>query len=324
MKLECTSLSRLKSARAERSKNRGAQSATKLCGAAARSERTCIAPILRAIRARGTPARAAPGGRAGRRRSAPLGHLLQTGPAAPAPDMATPRPAELCPDPRPLLGAGPGPLAPHLPGRTAGLGNQLQRASERARRRARVGGAASKPKSPESECRGGREAAAIERSFLRLLSRPRPRARATHPLPTSGAESKSPESPLQPCTRWIAREAASGAPEWYALGPGRRRRWRRTGFQGPSRAGGLPPALGPALPQLCPMGSFIPYSALDKYLPSAHRVPSTGTIAEGMRREESVPALPSWDSQLGQGRRSEPTHGVGLRWEKESWGEARE
>ncbi|XP_030682087.1 uncharacterized protein LOC115837975 [Nomascus leucogenys] len=73
--------------------------------------------------------------------------------------MAPPRPAALCPDPRPLLGAGPGPLAPHSPGRTAGLGKQPRRTKRRVRRRARVGGAASKPRSPESQRRGGSEEA---------------------------------------------------------------------------------------------------------------------------------------------------------------------
>nr|XP_031543535.1 uncharacterized protein LOC116284317 [Vicugna pacos] len=58
-----------------------------------------------------------------------------------------------------------GPLAPHSLGRTAGLGNRLERASERAKRRARVGGAASKPRSPESERRGGSKAAG-ERALL--------------------------------------------------------------------------------------------------------------------------------------------------------------
>nr|XP_054323124.1 translation initiation factor IF-2-like [Pongo pygmaeus] len=73
--------------------------------------------------------------------------------------MAPPRPAALCPDPRPLLGAGPGPLAPHSPGRTAGLGKQPRRTKRRVRRRARVGGAASKPRSPENQRRGGNEEA---------------------------------------------------------------------------------------------------------------------------------------------------------------------
>lgn len=85
MKLECTSLSRLKSARAERSRNSGAQSATQLCGAAARSERMCIAPALRATRAPGTRLRgpAPPQVAEGRRPSTPLGHLLQLGPLRP-------------------------------------------------------------------------------------------------------------------------------------------------------------------------------------------------------------------------------------------------
>ena len=73
------------------------------------------------------------------------------------------------------------------------------------------------------------------RSFLWLLSRSCSRAAGTHPLPNSGAQSRGLRSLTQPRAPLIAREAASGALEWYALGPGRRRRrrGRRTGFQGP-------------------------------------------------------------------------------------------
>lgn len=71
-----------------------------------------------------------------------------------------------------------------------------------------------------------------ERSFFPLPSRPGPRAAANHPLSNSSAESRDPRSLSRACAPLIAGEAASGALEWYALGPGRRRR-RRTGFQGP-------------------------------------------------------------------------------------------
>uniref|UniRef100_A0ABI7WLR7 Uncharacterized protein n=1 Tax=Felis catus TaxID=9685 RepID=A0ABI7WLR7_FELCA len=215
MKLECTSLSRLKSARAERSRNRGAQSATKLWGAAARSERTCIAPALRATRAPGTRHRGprrprwrrGAGGRP--RRSVTCCRRVPLRPRRTWPLPGRLRSART---PAPCSALAPGSLAPHSPGLTAGLGNRLERASERA-----------------SEEAARRRAS--ERSFLRLRSRSRPRAAATHSLPNCGAESRGPESLSQWCAPLIAREAASGAPDWYALGPGRRR--RRTGFQGP-------------------------------------------------------------------------------------------
>lgn len=136
MKLECTSLSRLKSARAERSKNRGAQSATKLCGAAALSERTCIAPALRAIRGTG-PAPPQVAAEGAGQRSTTRGHLLQTSFTAASPHMATPRPAAFCPGcPCPLLSSGSGAPPPALAGtHTQRLAQQLQRASERASER---------------------------------------------------------------------------------------------------------------------------------------------------------------------------------------------
>uniref|UniRef100_A0A9L0J8R5 Uncharacterized protein n=1 Tax=Equus asinus TaxID=9793 RepID=A0A9L0J8R5_EQUAS len=216
MKLECTSLSRLKSARAERSRNRGAQNATKLWGAAVRSERTCIAPDLRATRAPGTRH---PGPRRPRwRRGAgggPRRSVTCCRRAPLRPRRTWPLPGRLRSARTPTAGSAlaPGPLAPHSPGRTAGLGNRRERASERARRRARVGGAASTPRSRESERRGGSEAAPSERGFFPLLSRSRPRAAATHPLPNSGAESRGSGSLSQLCAPLIAREAASGAPE---------------------------------------------------------------------------------------------------------------
>lgn len=61
----------------------------------------------------------------------------------------------------------------------------------------------------------------------------------------------------------------------------------------------------PPSPQRRPMGSFIPSSALYKYLLSARWVPSARLGAAGMRRGEYEPALPSPDSLSGQGRRPE-------------------
>lgn len=292
MKLECTSLSRLKSAKAERSKNRGAQSATKLCGAAARSERTCIAPALRAIRGtRPAPPQVAAEG-AGQR-STTRGHLLQTSFTVASPLMATPWPAALCPRrPSPLLSSGPGPLGPHSPGRTARLAQQLQRESKRARRRAGVGGAAvCRPSSPESECRGGSRA-------LGEPSLPPPTLLALGPAGTSGK--KKPFRSPAPQTRTPGRFSSPARPRSPAsrLGsPGMGRagaeEWgeeQEDRLPRPSRSRGLPPAPVPALPKPGPMASFIPPRALYKYLPSAHRVSGTGTDASGAQREESEAA----------------------------------
>ena len=70
------------------------------------------------------------------------------------------------------------------------------------------------------------------------------------------------------------------------------------------------------------MGSFIPSSALYKYLPSAHGVPSAGPDAAGMRREESEPALPSGDAESGQGGGLSGTGGIllGLKGKKRGRG----
>lgn len=205
MKLECTSLSRLKSARAERSRNSGAQSATKLCGAAARSERMCIAPALRATRAPGTrhrgpaPPQVAEGGR---RPSTPLGHLLQMGPAAPAPDMAPPRPAALCLDPRPRLGAGPGAPRPALARAHRGAGKPA-RASERASEEAGAGGRSSQQTQETGERvpgrrRGGWRAGAPSSGSSRALALERqgPTLFLT-PALRAGASGRSP-SPARP------------------------------------------------------------------------------------------------------------------------------
>uniref|UniRef100_A0A8I3QW40 Uncharacterized protein n=1 Tax=Canis lupus familiaris TaxID=9615 RepID=A0A8I3QW40_CANLF len=287
MKLECTSLSRLKSARAERSRSRGAQSATKLRGAAAQGERTCIAPALRATRAPGPRLRAprrprwrrGAGGRPRRSvtccRRAPL-----------RPRQTWPLPGRLrsARTPAPRSALAPGPLAPHSPGRTAGLGNRLEgasgRAGGRARRRARVGGAASRPGSRgasagEAAGGGGRRAAGgralLPPAPLALC----PRAAATRALPNSGAGSRGPGPLPQPRAPWIAREAASGAPDWCAPGPGRRR--RRTGFQGP-----LPRPRPPTCPRPRPPPSCAQWvhSFLLLRFTNIYRVP-TGCPAPG-------------------------------------------
>lgn len=198
--------------------------------------------------------------------------------------MTPPRPAALCLDPRPRLRVGPGAPRPHSPRRTAGLGNRLERASERARRRARVGGAASKPRSRESERRGGGGAAGG-----RALLPPAPLAL----WPPGGGdpasselrrESRGPGSRSRPCAPLILREAASGAPEWYALGPGRRRTRRRTGFQGPLPRPRPPTCPRPRPPPSCAqwVHSFLLVRSTNIYrVPTGCPPPNCAPGAEG-------------------------------------------
>lgn len=163
-----------------------------------------------------------------------------------------------------------------------------------------MGGAASSPRSRVSERRGGGGRALL----FPLLLRSSPRAVANHPLSNSSAESRGPRSLSRACVPLIAGEAASGAPEWYGLGPERTRRWRRTGFQGPLPRPRPPTCPWPRPPpQLRPMGSFIPSGALYKYLPSAPGVPSARPGATGVRRKESRLALPAphWQSERDRG-----------------------
>lgn len=300
MKLECTSLSRLKSAKAERSKNRGAQSATKLCGAAARSERTCIAPALRAIRGTG-PAPPQVAAEGAGQRSTIRGHLLQTSFTVASPLMATPRPIALCPRrPSPLLSSGPGPLGPHSPGRTARLAQQLQRESKRARRRAGVGGAAAcRPSSPESECRGGSRA-------LGEPSLPPPALLALRPAGTSGKKKNPSDLPrpkqgpqvASPVLRAPDRPpAASGAPEWGALGPRSGGRSRRTDFPAPPAPAASHLRLSPPSPSLAQwLHSFLPGRSTNIYrVPTG--CPALGRTPQG-RRERNPRLQPSRDSHL--------------------------
>ncbi|XP_047708607.1 translation initiation factor IF-2-like [Prionailurus viverrinus] len=129
--------------------------------------------------------------------------------------MAPPRPAALCPDPRPLLGASPGVPRPALARAHRGA-RKPAGASERASERGGGRGWEEQPANLGAGRASAGEAArrrAGERSFLRLRSRSRPRAAATHSLPNCGAESRGPESLSQRCAPLIARDAASGAPD---------------------------------------------------------------------------------------------------------------
>lgn len=155
-----------------------------------------------------------------------------------------------------------------------------------------MGGAASKPRSRESERRGGSEAAG-ERALL-------PPALLALLLLGGGdppsSELRRPEEGPQvalPALRALDRTRGRlGSPRAVRAGA-----WEGEGEEEDglprappaSAASHLPSA--PPSPQRRPMGSFIPSSALCKYLPSAHRVPSAGPGAAGMRREESEPAL---------------------------------
>uniref|UniRef100_A0A8C0SVJ9 Uncharacterized protein n=1 Tax=Canis lupus familiaris TaxID=9615 RepID=A0A8C0SVJ9_CANLF len=301
MKLECTSLSRLKSARAERSRSRGAQSATKLRGAAAQGERTCIAPALRATRAPGPRLRAprrprwrrGAGGRPRRSvtccRRAPL-----------RPRQTWPLPGRLrsARTPAPRSALAPGPLAPHSPGRTAGLGNRLEGASGRAgggrgggrgweEQPADPGAAERAPGRRRAAAGGGRASA--------------PSSRSARALPSGGGDPRSSElrrreqgpRAAPPAARALDRTRGRlGSPRLV-----RARAWEEEAEDG---LPGAPPApaashlpSAPPSPQLRPMGSFIPSTALYKYLPSAHGVPGARPSAAGMRTGESEPALAS-------------------------------
>lgn len=173
-----------------------------------------------------------------------------------------------------------------------------------------MGGAASKPRSRESECRGGGEAAGV-RALLPLA-----------PLPlllSSGRD--PPSSELRPSEQ--GPQVAHPAPRALDRTRGRLRSlrvvragaWEEEGEEdGLPRAPPAPAAShlpsAPPSPQRRPMGSFIPSSALYKYLLSARWVPSARLDAAGMRRGESEPPLPSPDSPSGQGRRLNGTRGI--------------
>lgn len=190
-----------------------------------------------------------------------------------------------------------------------------------------MGGAASKPRSPESERRGGgetaggRASAPSSRSSRALaLGRRRPTL-----FRTPMAESRDPGSLSRPCEPLIAREAASGAPEWYALGPGRRRTRgrRRTAFQGPLPRPRPPTCPRPRPPPSCAqwVHSFLLVRSTNIYrVPTG--CPAPGRAPQGCGGRNPSRPSPSRDSQSGPGRRPEPDSwdlGRGGR----SWGNAR-
>lgn len=221
--------------------------------------------------------------------------------------MTPPRPAALCLDPHPRLRVGPGAPRPHSPRRTAGLGNRLERASERARRRARVGGAASKPRSRESERRGGGGAAGG-----RALLPPAPLAL----WPPGGGypasselrrREQGPRVALQALRALDLTRGRLGSPRVVRAGAWEEEDEEEDGLPGapPAPAASHLPSAPPS-PQLRPMGSFIPSSALYKYLPSAHRVPTAELCAGGGRggcggRNPSRPHPPGTPSPDGRG-----------------------
>lgn len=156
--------------------------------------------------------------------------------------------------------------------------------------------------------RGGSEAAAGGRSYS-LLSRSGSRAAANHPLPNSRAESGGPGSLSRASAPSIAREAATGAPEWCALGPGRRRkRRRRTDFQGP-----LPRPRPPTCPRPRPPPSCAQWVHSFLRVSSANicRVP-TGCPAPGRPprgcggRNPWRPPLPGLAVRTGKEARAGP------------------
>lgn len=176
-----------------------------------------------------------------------------------------------------------------------------------------MGGAASKPRSRESERRRGGGGRAGERSLFPLLSRSGARAAATHPPPNSDRGEQGPRAAL-PALRALDRTRGRlGSPRAVRAGA-----WEEE--EAEDGLPGAPPApaashlpSAPPSPQLRPMGSFIPSRALYKYLPSAHRVPSAGSGAAGMRREEPEPAgppLPGLAVRTGKEAAVEETGGM--------------
>lgn len=173
-----------------------------------------------------------------------------------------------------------------------------------------MGGAASKPRSRESERRRGGEAAG---------------KRALPPLAPLALSPSGGGAPLSSELRRGERGPRVALPAVRALDRTRGRlgssRLVRAGAweeeegeeDGLPRAPPAPAAShlpsAPPSPQRRPMGSFIPSSALYKYLPSAHGVPSAGPDAAGMRREEPEPALAS-DAESGLGRGLSGTGGI--------------
>lgn len=275
---------RLGAAGAERSGNSGAQSATKLCGAAARAASACASRRLYARPGLRHPALGAPrrpGGRGSRRPSTPLGHLLQLSPAAPAPDMALPTRCALPGPPPPARRWPRGPSPRTRPGAPRGWKRSSWRARERAGRRARVRRSSQQTRERESECRrrrGGWRAGASSSWLLPLLL-------------SSGRD--PPSSELRPSEQ--GPRVAHPAPRALDRTRGRLRAnrvvragaWEEEGGGGrPSKGPSAPAAShlpsAPPSPRRRPMGSFIHFWSLYKYLLSARwRYPAPGWTPRG-------------------------------------------
>lgn len=161
------------------------------------------------------------------------------------------------------------------------------------------GAAACRPSSPESLCRGGGWAPG--EPSLPPLARVAPKPAGTgdkpssdFPLPEQGPRVAA------PVRRASDRpSASSGAPEWCALGPGRRgRRSGRTDLPAPPApaASHLRPA--PPSPSLAQwLHSFLPGHSTNIYrVPTMCPVP--GRMPQGCGEEESEAALPSRGSHL--------------------------
>lgn len=186
-----------------------------------------------------------------------------------------------------------------------------------------MGGAASKPRSRESERRGGGEAAGGRALLL-------PASLALWPSgggdPLSSERRRREQGPrvaLQALRALDLTRGRLGSPRVVRAGA-----WEEEEDEEEDGLPGAPPApaashlpSAPPSPQLRPMGSFIPSSALYKYLPSAHKVPTAELCAGGGRggcggRNPSRPHPPGTRSPDRQGRRPEPTRGIWPRWKK--------
>lgn len=170
-----------------------------------------------------------------------------------------------------------------------------------------MGGAASKPRSRESERRGGGGAAGG-----RALLPPAPLAL----WPPGGGDPASselrrreqgPRVALQALRALDLTRGRLGSPRVVRAGAWEEEDEEEDGLPGapPAPAASHLPSAPPS-PQLRPMGSFIPSSALYKYLPSAHRVPTAELCAGGGRggcggRNPSRPHPPGTPSPDGRG-----------------------
>lgn len=186
-----------------------------------------------------------------------------------------------------------------------------------------MGGAASKPRSRESERRGGGEAAGGRALLLPAPLALWPSCGGDPPSSELRRREQGPRVALQALRALDLTRGRLGSPRVVRAGA-----WEEEeedeeedGLPGapPAPAASHLPSAPPS-PQLRPMGSFIPSSALYKYLPSAHGVPTAGLCAGGGRggcggRNPSRPHPPGTRSRDREGGLSR-TRGIAPRWKK--------